>query len=535
MNRGEKLDVGVANKLANRIKTSYDIPHNIQSGNNKKVAESIWRLIKNPVTEKQIMGNVYYTESSNENRFKMYRKFHNIIKQGLLNVANSKRKPLLLLDIGCGQGGDLHKWIKTKYGLVVGIDKVSENIQRAKQRWNELNTISKEKIHLYTGDFSQPLIESMTEVEREKLIALQKGDHKMDFDVISCQFAMHYFFKNTHTWMNFVRNILDRLRTNGGTLITTCMKGEFVHDSFMLQKGEISGPFGTLQQKYSATDFKENPIPLGYALSATINSIGTTNEEYLVNTEWFKKQMRFYNMNLHSPHNHPYFKKGNDTFGEIYNRVISKQNRSIAISDEEKEFSFLNQYFILKRGSSKQEFKEPLTVWNLIKHESIATLEYVTEYFTQAGYIVDDVFVQGFINVLKQQEKNKQDNEEKETEVSEQQTHVVESVQNIQPLKAMYTYKLHSLQKIASTMNIPITKQGKKKIIRRTIKELYSDIIQKQKEVSTGQVVTYTKGGSNQNATILNVHSGGVNEPPYYTIQLEGGSEIQTIAEYLKI
>ena len=50
------------------------------------------------------------------------------------------------------------------------------------------------------------------------------------FDVVSSQFAIHYFFENKTSLGNFLQNVSDNLKT-GGYFIGTCFDGKRVFDS----------------------------------------------------------------------------------------------------------------------------------------------------------------------------------------------------------------------------------------------------------------------------------------------------------------
>jgi hypothetical protein len=53
--------------------------------------------------------------------------FHNI---GIKNMLYSKHKYKdALLELACGEGGDMNRWIENSYKFVLGIDYVKNNIQ----------------------------------------------------------------------------------------------------------------------------------------------------------------------------------------------------------------------------------------------------------------------------------------------------------------------------------------------------------------------------------------------------------------------
>ena len=585
MKKGDVLTQSVAARIAtNHVQKPYDIPHNIQSGNNIRTAKSIWKLIQNPVTEEKIMGDKYYTTTTDRRKktSEMYRKFHNQIKFSLLEIANYKKKPLRLFDIGCGQGGDINKWIKTKFGLVVAVDKVAENVNRALERQSKLKTAEKEKIVFLVADMSKSLKGGEAVRRNEDIERLKRIEAKMKrpaYDVLSCQFAIHYFFQNSNTWSTFLQNVLNIVKC-GGLFIGTCMHGETVHNH-LENIGDVSGSFGRIQKAYDRADFLSNSVPLGYKITTEIKSIGTQNDEYLVHTGWFQKQMKLHNFELFMVKKHPVFKVGNALFGDIY-KNFEKQSKHIHLSDEEKTFSFMNQYFVFKRGKSSSDYKFALHIWNDdVRAHKEHTLNFIQSYFLEKGFVVDETFCKGFkkkvIKVKSSPNNNQLSPESPEspespdaiaqvvlpvdpvrasTDVSETNTEIevvvaeakdekdekdekeIDAVRTVTsewaPLKNIRSYKLEELKSLAETFDIQTKKIGKRNVpVSRTKKELYQDIVVAHKKNSEGKNVTYIKGGSSERAKIIDVHNDD-EMGPYYTIELGDGRTVQTIGDYVE-
>jgi len=540
----EKLNTTTAKRMSHHIRNAYDIPYNIQSGNNIKVARSIWKLIQNPVTEAQLVGSKYYTSNKTASNMEMYRKYHNQIKFALYQITNPKGRPKLLFDIGSGQGGDLNKWMALKFGLVVGVDKNAENIQRALTRLKRSRNVAKNKINFFVGDMSAPMLSNAAfeRNERDRLTSLQNSNRFIKYDVVSCQFAVHYFFKNTSTWSGFLSNLLQLLAPSGGMFITTCMNGQILDNRFKTGDGIIEGTFGSLTKKYESDSFVDDAIPLGYTILTSIRSIGTSHEEYLVHPEWFIRQLQLHNIEVVKPDSHKFFKNGAGTFEEIY-RGVRKMNSKLKLSEEDKSFSFLNQYFIFKRGNDESKFKHAKSLWG--ENTNVLTLANVTDYFYKKGYIMDTQFCEEFLNVLQEEHAEKtrddegkfgdrEDNENRGDNdgdgESSPQTKAVK-------LRSIHSYKLGELQEMASSLNISTKKMGKKnKEISRSKKELYKDI-KLSPSYSKDEKVLYMKGGGCQEAVIMDVHSDSPNSP-YYTIQILNEDNrqpqiIQTIEDYL--
>ena len=106
------------------------------------------------------------------------------------------------------------------------------------------------------------------------------------FDFVSCQFALHYFFKSEETFTNF-QNTLKSSIKKGGTFMLTCFDSHRVgkllngRDSVKLCRGAL----GIERVKKESS----NKV-FGRAINVTIETIGS-HEEYLVDTTWLAKNL----------------------------------------------------------------------------------------------------------------------------------------------------------------------------------------------------------------------------------------------------
>ena len=243
------------------IRTRYDktesvIKYKKLYGNNLVTANRIWRSILNPIKMSDIESfangsNIDVKNNKTNTATQPYyqqvndlaspmRKFHNWIKENMINIYCNKiyrtksSEPLSVFDMACGRGGDINKFINTelKISLYVGIDISHEglfSLGGAKSRYEKLknktnNILPMVFIHADAGALLElneqtKAIGSMS--YENKLLIEKYFDRKHKFDIINCQFAMHYFLKNNMTWNNFCDNINNHLNINGYILITT--------------------------------------------------------------------------------------------------------------------------------------------------------------------------------------------------------------------------------------------------------------------------------------------------------------------------
>jgi len=269
-----------------------------QYGNAVRASNDAWDAIKNPVTENEIFDKQQIC----------YRKFHNKIKTELINYyARGKA----VLDIGPGAGGDIQKYTKVNTTHVTGIDitPVKYNYPANKMKFYTISN------NIYNIN---------------KLI---KNNKVKKFDVVNCQFAGHYFFKDEAKLNNFVENIKKVLKP-GGVLVMTLMDGNILLQKF--NKGKLNGNLFSIK-----LDLRRKNKLTGRSMNVTLKGTKyfqgnrATSKEFLVNIDSFIDFMKpnGFSVNLRKP-----FKDYCAQFPETCN-ILTKA---------EKEFSFLNTVLVFK-------------------------------------------------------------------------------------------------------------------------------------------------------------------------------------------
>ncbi|UMM12978.1 hypothetical protein L5515_001482 [Caenorhabditis briggsae] len=149
-----------------------------------------------------------------ESRIFFMRNMNNWIKSQLINDAmklvneNGVKSPVVL-DIACGKGGDLRKWDITGAKHVVMADVADVSIQQAEERYKTM--------HKYPHDIfdAQFIVADCTKENLDDKIEI-----KEPFDLVSCQFAMHYSFVDEDSARTFLKNAVGKLKL-GGVFIGT--------------------------------------------------------------------------------------------------------------------------------------------------------------------------------------------------------------------------------------------------------------------------------------------------------------------------
>lgn len=138
----------------------------------------------------------------NESDMIILRKFHNKIKRALLMKFAWKKN--LLIDIGCGRGGDLYKWIDTQVKTVIGLDLSALEIDEAKSRFSQIKSSGKKDL---------PSIE-FVQNDRLDTEQVSLGLEGMA-DIVTCMFVIHYFFAQESGIKQLLNNISTYLKPGG--------------------------------------------------------------------------------------------------------------------------------------------------------------------------------------------------------------------------------------------------------------------------------------------------------------------------------
>lgn len=176
------------------------------------------------------------------------RKFHNYIKLNLIVNYCKSINAHTLLDIACGRGGDLQKWLNSKLNLkyILAFDSHKESIYSSTRkgdsfdgaiaRFNNIKKSFKGKMPFinfqYINMFSNDVLNRLNNIDSNKL-----------YDIVSCQFAFHYFCENDKT-LNRTLSIISAKLRPGGLFIGTATDGDLI--SNILKNGNVNIPLLTL-------------------------------------------------------------------------------------------------------------------------------------------------------------------------------------------------------------------------------------------------------------------------------------------------
>jgi SAM-dependent methyltransferase len=181
-------------------------------------------------------GNIHEILCDNISDIDTMRKFHNYIKNKLITFACCHFERKTLLDISVGRGGDFFKWKENQVDIVLGFDNHEESLNEARKRLK--TQISKHDKIPFTKYYNLDANDCDICSKLSKLESTIKGLKKLNgvaqYDIVSCQFAFHYFAGNLDHIISFISNKLK----DGGFFIGTASDGDLIYKN--LAKCDIS-------------------------------------------------------------------------------------------------------------------------------------------------------------------------------------------------------------------------------------------------------------------------------------------------------
>jgi mRNA (guanine-N7-)-methyltransferase len=306
----------------------------------------------------------------------------------------------VLLEMACGQAGDLNNWKYSKYQFVLGLDLVKNNIYSSKGSYSKLirehrkqltyNKKQGKNFHLLdmafaVGDCTLDIKtgEAAIDTESRDLLKLimnpvlkQKnlnvyervlaGKGKDKFNVISCMFAIHYFFESEMKLDQFLKNVSDNLQQNG-IFFATFMDGVSVENELAKSKkgiiegrkifDEYSVPVWAIIKQYNKETYYNKKIDV------FIENTQKLISEFLVNFDFLVTKAKEFNLIL----------EDTELFSETYEKIkkdfekpeliktkynlyenwrIEDHKKSLIeleTNEISKKFSFLNRWVVFKK------------------------------------------------------------------------------------------------------------------------------------------------------------------------------------------
>jgi predicted NAD-dependent protein-ADP-ribosyltransferase YbiA (DUF1768 family) len=382
--KGMMNDSGVANDVWNSIHDPVTVSM-IQTGNEQPTLSEVQALVHSRETD---ITKKYYERKApkeNMNLVKGLQDFHNkYIKNRILLKSVLKGGKKNLLDMACGKGGDLYKWIFNRANIVIGMDQAGENITNsdngAYKRYVEaLTELGPQKVPLMAfiiGDSSKSIVTGEAGAGQEEQDMLRSifgraepkgplppyiqtklsGSFREGADVAACMFAIHYFFESSTMLDGFLQNLSDTVKM-GGYFTGCCFDGDRVFQMLQsVEKGharkgwEGDVPLWSITKSYDQEHLTEDDASIGLAIDVEFISIGSTHREYLVPFALLQSKLADIGFRLLTKAELAEIGLGasTNTFDISY-QMAEKGKQPFPMSASVKEFSFLNRWFIFKR------------------------------------------------------------------------------------------------------------------------------------------------------------------------------------------
>ena len=405
-----------------------------KTANSVQVALDTWDTIHNMISASMIIGNIeevksdkseelietdnvletddiYYERNVPFNKISNgMLLLHMLIKSHLYNRPQLFKPPNrnqevrgTLLELACGQAGDLNNWKYSRYTFVLGIDLVKSNIYSSKGSYSRLMREHRKQLNynnkngknfslldmafavgdctlnIKTGEAaidpeSRDLLKMvMNPVKRQQNLDIYEralaGKGKDKFNAISCMFAIHYFFENETKLEQFLKNVSDNLQKDG-LFFATFMDGSSVELALSKSKtGIIEGrkdfedysvPVWAIIKQYKDEKYYNKKIDV------FIENTQKLITEFLVNLEFLIKKAKEFDLELEDTElfseTYEKIKKDfeNDNKNELYrskynlyeNWRIDDHKKSLLEFEDNtisKAFSFLNRWVIFKK------------------------------------------------------------------------------------------------------------------------------------------------------------------------------------------
>ncbi|KDD75388.1 hypothetical protein H632_c707p0, partial [Helicosporidium sp. ATCC 50920] len=203
--------------------------------------------------------------------------FHNSIKRALINrFAHGVDS---LLDLACGRGGDIHKWMDADIARVTGVDLSPGEIEEARKRFAE----TKARAPHRRLDCCWEVSSDLGLADWHPQDSLSASSPRL-FDAATCMFAIHYFFASEDSLKQFFRNVAANLKP-GGYFFGTVPDGRRVNEA-LRQRRDVRLPMLSLSARWEgAPACFGSPYVCAIGDTVTGDERGTQGSfEYLVYT-----------------------------------------------------------------------------------------------------------------------------------------------------------------------------------------------------------------------------------------------------------
>lgn len=234
------------------------------------------------------------------------REANNAVKSALIDIAVwAARKVrggacdgIRVFDMACGRGGDLSKWKHYMVDSYVGVDVSPESIREARKRARTHRLGFPHKFFV------------------QDLARVYHGPD--NFNIVSLQFALHYFMRDAASFAALVYNVATALHS-GGMFVCTFPRADRVLHT--VRHGASTNSVYSIQPSRELAEYDGNPdsVHFGMSYKFSMSNYVQDCEEYVVNPKLLEKAMLEHGMKLKFTH----------TFSEFAQRVGIRHARDL--------------------------------------------------------------------------------------------------------------------------------------------------------------------------------------------------------------
>jgi hypothetical protein len=323
------------------LRTRWDKTSNSKKhGNFSAVACDVWNNIHNPIHKEDLFRFTVFSNTKQDFFFERMRKSHNKVKEYLYNKYTYNCE--YLLELCSGRGGDLHKWLFNGIKNVTGYDICDKSIAECRKRLSQISPQS--NYNFYQLDLCS---------ENASKIIMSNANSR-PFNVVCCNFGVHYFFKSESTFSNLL-NILNTCLQDNGLFVVTFMDNKkleelFARNSLDNCSKEVNNEIAYyIKKNKSGNNLR---IVLSGGMS---NILSHGSDEYIIDFDLFVKTMK------------------ENNFQVIETTLFESLPQNFQLTEVEQDISYLNRFCIFQKLSTKT-----ILPYQVIKPQPSIPLEYKT-------------------------------------------------------------------------------------------------------------------------------------------------------------
>ena len=391
--------------------------------NDANTANDVWNSIHNPVTETiittgeipatstvttSLVTETYYErdtfggkhQSKDKDKTNTMRDFHKKIIKGniLFNAIKQHFKTIeypTLIDLACGIGGDITRYVQTEPHAVLGIDKSGTNIldpNHSAYKFLFDNVLKKSRnpdtvpsMFFVIGDSSKPIpsgecskeegAEVLDDAAILQYLFAQPQDKALNLerltnmgpvfqkgaDAVVLMFALHYFFQSKEMFDGLLKN-LEKVLKVGGVFAGCNFDGDAVYEKLKDKEnmfGEVTVGkkkeiVWKIDRKYTPTSptLPSDESTFGLQIDVQFKSISEKSmPEYLVSWEYLVSALKTIGCELLSAEEAKALElsKSTEMFKTSY-EALEKSERPV-MEPALQDYSFLNRWWVFKRTS----------------------------------------------------------------------------------------------------------------------------------------------------------------------------------------